>query len=171
MEAALLLRPWRTPSLSASLPAVRAQLFPVIPRSSERCWNVETSATLRRRRPVGCCSATRVDDGEAPGVVVRPPPRDYDFRAETSAATRDTVQRLHPELMDLVDDGTLVIVKRPPHYVERRSDGYVEPEVVYIVGTAHMSRLSADQVNFLFFSLALSLSASGLEIVGRIWGT
>lgn len=48
--------------------------------------------------------------------------------------------------MDLVDDGTLVIVKRPPHYVERRSDGYVEPEVVYIVGTAHMSRLSADQV-------------------------
>ena len=89
--------------------------------------------------------------------MVRPPPRDYDFRAETSAATRDTVQRLHPELMDLVDDGTLVIVKRPPHYVERRSDGYVEPEVVYIVGTAHMSRLSADQVNFLFFSLALSL--------------
>jgi len=48
--------------------------------------------------------------------------------------------------MDLVEDGTLVVVKRAVDYVERRSDGYVEPEVVFVVGTAHMSRVSALQV-------------------------
>lgn len=101
-----------------------------------------------RRRSI-CSSATTVDDGEAAKVEVRPPPRDYDFRAETSAETRETVRSLHPELMDLVEDGTLVIVKRPAQYVERRSDGYVEPEVVYIVGTVHTSLVSADQVRTL----------------------
>lgn len=95
------------------------------------------------RLPQICChSSTRVDGSQK----VRPPPSDYDFRAETSDGTQEMVQRLYPELMDLVEDGTLVIVKRPPDYVERRSDGYVEPEVVYIVGTAHMSKLSANQV-------------------------
>ncbi|KAG0575453.1 hypothetical protein KC19_5G004900 [Ceratodon purpureus] len=141
---------WRTmPSISlssSSLLHVRTNLLIVIQRPSERCWNSKESSKLRRRW-ICCYSATRVDDGvEAPVRVVRPPPSDYDFRAETSAETREMVQSLHPELMDLVEDGTLVIVKRPPHYVERRSDGYVEPEVVYIVGTAHMSRVSANQV-------------------------
>lgn len=46
-----------------------------------------------------------------------------------------------------MEDGTLVVVRRPPDYVERRSDGYMEPEVVYLVGTAHMSSLSATQVH------------------------
>lgn len=51
----------------------------------------------------------------------------------------------------------LLVVPRPDDYVERRADGYVEPEVVYVVGTAHMSRLSAAQVRideFLFFIVA-----------------
>ncbi|KAG2453855.1 hypothetical protein HYH02_002062 [Chlamydomonas schloesseri] len=47
-----------------------------------------------------------------------------------------------PELRDLVDDGTLLVVPRRPDYVERRTDGYVEPEVVLLVGTAHVSRRS-----------------------------
>lgn len=78
---------------------------------------------------------------------VKAPPADYDFRAETLAQTLETVSSMHPELMDLVEDGSLVVVRRPLGYVERRCDGYVEPEVVYIVGTAHMSRVSADQVS------------------------
>jgi pheromone shutdown protein TraB len=58
----------------------------------------------------------------------------------------ETVRTHFPQLMDLVEDGTLVVVKRAVDYVERRSDGYVEPEVVFVVGTAHMSRVSALQV-------------------------
>ncbi|CAK9270668.1 unnamed protein product [Sphagnum jensenii] len=79
-------------------------------------------------------------------VVVDPPPEDYDFRAETRLQTVETVRTHFPQLMDLVEDGTLVVVKRAVDYVERRSDGYVEPEVVFVVGTAHMSRVSALQV-------------------------
>ncbi|CAM6027720.1 unnamed protein product [Sphagnum balticum] len=79
-------------------------------------------------------------------VVVAPPPEDYDFRAETRLQTVETVRTHFPQLMDLVEDGTLVVVKRAVDYVERRSDGYVEPEVVFVVGTAHMSKVSALQV-------------------------
>ena len=64
---------------------------------------------------------------------------------------------MHPELLDLVEAGVLLVVPRPDDYVERRVDGYVEPEVVYVVGTAHMSRLSAAQVRtdeFLFSIVA-----------------
>lgn len=52
-----------------------------------------------------------------------------------------------------MEDGTLVVVRRPPDYVERRGDGYMEPEVVYLVGTAHMSSLSAIQVTRVINSL------------------
>jgi hypothetical protein len=88
---------------------------------------------------------------------VNAPPADFDFRAATRGATREVVGRMHPELLDLVEAGVLLVVPRPDDYVERRADGYVEPEVVYVVGTAHMSRLSAAQVRideFLFFIAA-----------------
>jgi len=39
--------------------------------------------------------------------------------------------------------GSLVAIQRPAFYVERRSDGYREPEVVLILGTAHLSEQSA----------------------------
>ncbi|XP_024365398.1 uncharacterized protein [Physcomitrium patens] len=130
-------QPWRTSlSFSASIPYTSVMGFR-IQKYYAYSWKKPV------RLPQICChSSTRVDGSQK----VRPPPSDYDFRAETSDGTQEMVQRLYPELMDLVEDGTLVIVKRPPDYVERRSDGYVEPEVVYIVGTAHMSKLSANQV-------------------------
>lgn len=34
-------------------------------------------------------------------------------------------------------------IQRPALYVERREDGYREPEVVLILGTAHLSNKSA----------------------------
>lgn len=39
--------------------------------------------------------------------------------------------------------GTLVLWQRSPEYVERREDGYQEPERVFIVATAHVSAQSA----------------------------
>jgi pheromone shutdown protein TraB len=36
-----------------------------------------------------------------------------------------------------------VVVQRPALYVERRTDGYREPEVILILGTAHLSEKSA----------------------------
>lgn len=149
MEAVL--QPRRRPLLSfssaaaASRAPTRASLFP-IPLSSPS-WH----SSAQRLLPPICCRC---------GVT--PPPGEYDFRAETSAQTRIAVRRLHPELMDLVEEGTLVIVHRPLEYMERRSDGYVEPEVVYLVGTAHLSKLSAAQVLPLLSLKAISFILSSL---------
>ncbi len=107
-------------------------------------------AHLRYRKSQLVCSSSATASAAAAAksrVVVDPPPEDYDFRAETRLQTVETVRTHFPQLMDLVEDGTLVVVKRAVDYVERRSDGYVEPEVVFVVGTAHMSRVSALQVS------------------------
>ena len=79
-------------------------------------------------------------------VVVSPPPPSYDFRAESKAFSRSQIESTCPELLDLVDSGTLVVVPKATDYVERRTDGYQEPELVYLVGTAHVSRKSAADV-------------------------
>ncbi|BDA45348.1 TraB domain-containing protein [Coccomyxa sp. Obi] len=42
--------------------------------------------------------------------------------------------------------GVLAAVQRPADYVERRDDGYREPELLFVVGTAHFSEQSADDV-------------------------
>ncbi len=105
-------------------------------------------AHLRYRKSQLVCSSSAIASAAAKSrVVVAPPPEDYEFRAETRLQTVETVLTHFPQLMDLVEDGTLVVVKRAVDYVERRSDGYVEPEVVFVVGTAHMSKVSALQVS------------------------
>ena len=81
-----------------------------------------------------------------PSVIVAPPPPNYDFRAQSNAFSRSHIETKCPDLLDLVDSGTLVVVPKPSDYVERRSDGYREPELVYLVGTAHVSRKSAADV-------------------------
>jgi hypothetical protein len=42
--------------------------------------------------------------------------------------------------------GTLVVLERTPGYRERRTDGYEEPLELFLVGTAHVSAQSADDV-------------------------
>lgn len=42
--------------------------------------------------------------------------------------------------------GNLVVYKRPASYRERRTDGYQEPQLIFILGTAHVSQQSADDV-------------------------
>ncbi|GAX73770.1 hypothetical protein CEUSTIGMA_g1221.t1 [Chlamydomonas eustigma] len=79
-------------------------------------------------------------------TMLQGPPASYNFRADSSQTTHDCIKTLHPQLYDLVQDGTLVVWKRPESYVERRSDGYQEPLMVYLVGTAHVSLKSAQDV-------------------------
>ena len=71
------------------------------------------------------------------------PPADFDLRSSLVPQTRAIISERWPELLDLVDDGTLVAVARPEDYRERRSDGYSEPQLVLLVAAAHVSRASA----------------------------
>eukprot|EP00877_Chromochloris_zofingiensis_P011930 jgi/Chrzof1/6991/Cz02g06230.t1 len=63
------------------------------------------------------------------------------------ADTASVIGASYPDLLDLVDNGTLIVHKRPPDYQERRSDGYQEPLLVFIIGTAHVSQQSALDVH------------------------
>jgi pheromone shutdown protein TraB len=80
-----------------------------------------------------------------PPRVAGPPPG-YDHRAALGAPSLALVRARHPELLDLAISGALLAVPRPAEYSERREDGYLEPEVVYLVGTAHLSARSAADV-------------------------
>ena len=72
------------------------------------------------------------------------PPASYDHRAATAAASA-ALALAHPRLAPLVRDGLLLALPRPEAYTERREDGYEEPRVVWLLGTAHLSgRSSAD---------------------------
>ncbi|KAG2434046.1 hypothetical protein HXX76_007774 [Chlamydomonas incerta] len=81
-------------------------------------------------------------DPELVAELLKGPPEEFDFRAELTQGSREWVDANAPELRDLVDDGTLLVVPRRPDYAERRSDGYLEPGLVLLVGTAHVSRRS-----------------------------
>ena len=78
----------------------------------------------------------------APLAVPRPPD-EWDHAAFRPASVAFCAAQ-HPGLLDLAEDGTLVVVPRAPGYSERRSDGYLEPELVYLVGTSHISAASAE---------------------------
>eukprot|EP00798_Chlamydomonas_sp_ICE-L_P005568 gene5567-4202_t len=76
-------------------------------------------------------------------ALLNGPTPDFDFRATVAADTRRVVSEKYPELMDLVED---VVYRRPADYVERRDDGYQEPELIFLVGTAHVSQQSVSDV-------------------------
>jgi pheromone shutdown protein TraB len=101
---------------------------------------------MRRCRTLTVAAAAPVRAAQAPAAVVKPPPAVYDHRISLMPTSLALVERNHPELVDLARAGTLVVVPRAADYVERREDGYLEPELVYLVGTAHLSPQSADDV-------------------------
>jgi len=57
-----------------------------------------------------------------------------------------TTAQISNELSDLFESGTLSFLPRRKDYIERRVDGYIEPEEIYILGTAHSSSQSAEDV-------------------------
>ncbi|KAL0299477.1 UNVERIFIED_CONTAM: hypothetical protein Sradi_6607500 [Sesamum radiatum] len=79
--------------------------------------------------------------------VVPPPPPDFNFKNEILGLSTAVIAETHPELLDLAENGTLVLIKKsqygpvPPWRSE-----FVEPEAIWIIGTTHISRESASDV-------------------------
>ncbi|KAK8937271.1 hypothetical protein KSP39_PZI012304 [Platanthera zijinensis] len=80
-------------------------------------------------------------------VSFRAPPLGFDYRTEMTEESRSAVEAAQPELMDLVDEGILVLVdKRRFGPVPEWRREFVEPEAIWLVGTSHLSRKSAADV-------------------------
>eukprot|EP00878_Enallax_costatus_P035659 GHUV01039848.1.p1 GENE.GHUV01039848.1~~GHUV01039848.1.p1 ORF type:complete len:343 (+),score=108.49 GHUV01039848.1:341-1369(+) len=91
------------------------------------------------------CRASSSTTGQQP-LAVPVPPNNYDYKAEILPETILTVKQQYPDLLPLVEEGNLVVSVRPAHYTERRTDGYQEPQLIFILGTAHVSQQSAAEV-------------------------
>ncbi|XP_068490806.1 uncharacterized protein [Phaseolus vulgaris] len=80
-------------------------------------------------------------------VSVKPPPPDFDYRREISEESRAAIADSHPELLDLADNGSLVLVqkKRFGPVPSWRTE-FVEPEFIWLIGTTHVSKDSAMEV-------------------------
>ncbi|WCJ36588.1 TraB family protein [Euphorbia peplus] len=78
---------------------------------------------------------------------IKPPPSDFDFRSEILHHSTATIAISHPQLLDLANKGTLVLIENrlfgpvPPW----RTD-FVEPEAIWLVATSHISTQSAADV-------------------------
>ncbi|XP_062120528.1 uncharacterized protein LOC133834791 isoform X1 [Humulus lupulus] len=80
-------------------------------------------------------------------VSIKPPPPDFDFRSDILGESKALIAKSHPELLDLASSGNLVLIEKrlfgpvPPWRAE-----FVEPETIWLVGTTHISRESAMEV-------------------------
>ncbi|XP_068635770.1 uncharacterized protein [Aristolochia californica] len=80
-------------------------------------------------------------------VSVKPPPPGFDYRKEVFNASRAAISVLYPELLDLADNGSIVLIEKSqfgPVPVWRTA--FVEPEEIWLVGTSHISEESAKNV-------------------------
>lgn len=78
---------------------------------------------------------------------VRPPPSDFDFRRDILVESRARISQIHPELIDLADNGTLVVIeKRQYGPVPAWRTQFVEPDAIWLIGTSHISERSAIDV-------------------------
>lgn len=78
-------------------------------------------------------------------VSLNTPPPDFDYKKSTLLPdSRAAVAQAHPELLDLADNGTLVLVQKSRFgpVPDWRAD-FVEPEAIWLIGTTHVSRESA----------------------------
>ncbi|KAJ7970020.1 traB domain-containing protein [Quillaja saponaria] len=72
-------------------------------------------------------------------VSIKPPPTDFGFRSEISHDSRATIAQIHPELLDLADNGTLVLIEKKQFgSVPAWRTEFVEPEAIWLVGTSHI---------------------------------
>lgn len=80
-------------------------------------------------------------------VLVKGPPTSFDHRkGDLIPRSIEIISQRYPQLLDLAKAGTLIAIPRPAEYTERRTDGYQEPKLVLLVGTAHISETSANEV-------------------------
>ncbi|RZC72803.1 hypothetical protein C5167_048283 [Papaver somniferum] len=80
-------------------------------------------------------------------VTIKPPPPEFDFRSEISDISLENITKLHPELLDLVESGNLVVIQKNlfgPVPLWRTE--FMEPEEIWLIGTNHISKQSAMDV-------------------------
>ena len=119
-------------------------------RKKERRWDTMMIMAARERGTGG---------GETGACKVRIPPTSFDYIAETKESSLVLAARLQEKtdalsgdssstscsegsvsasdvcFRELVERGELVCIPRRRDYIERRTDGYVEPEQVVLIGT------------------------------------
>ncbi|CAK8573567.1 unnamed protein product [Lathyrus sativus] len=80
-------------------------------------------------------------------VSIKPPPPDFNYKLEISKESRAVIEESYPELLDLADNGSLVLVqkKRFGPVPSWRTE-FVEPEYIWLIGTTHVSKESAMEV-------------------------
>ncbi|KAJ0713997.1 putative TraB/PrgY/GumN family protein [Helianthus annuus] len=80
-------------------------------------------------------------------VSIKPPPPEFDFRTQILTGSRALIAESHPELLDLADEGSLVVIRKSQFgpVPAWRAD-FVEPECIWLVGTNHVSEKSAGDV-------------------------
>ncbi|XP_074367774.1 uncharacterized protein LOC141708176 isoform X2 [Apium graveolens] len=80
-------------------------------------------------------------------VSIKPPPPGFDFRTEYLLNSRETIAETHPELLDLAENGTLVVIRKSQFGpVPGWRTEFVEPEFIWLIGTSHVSSQSAVDV-------------------------
>lgn len=85
--------------------------------------------------------------GTRVSVSVQPPPSDFDFREEILRGSRDSIAKTHPQLLDLADNGSLVVINKSQYGpVPSWRTEFVEPEAIWLIGTTHISLESATNV-------------------------
>jgi hypothetical protein len=80
-------------------------------------------------------------------VSIKPPPPDFNYKLEISEESRAVIAESYPDLLDLADNGSLVLVqkKRFGPVPSWRTE-FVEPEYIWLIGTTHVSKESALEV-------------------------
>ncbi|KAK6155773.1 hypothetical protein DH2020_010021 [Rehmannia glutinosa] len=92
-------------------------------------------------------SSTISSSFKAAASIIPSPPPNFNFKNEILDISTAAIAETHPELLDLAKNGTLVMIKKnqygpvPPWRSE-----FVEPEAIWIIGTNHISRESASDV-------------------------
>ncbi|XP_044505024.1 traB domain-containing protein-like isoform X1 [Mangifera indica] len=80
-------------------------------------------------------------------VSIKPPPPEFDFRTEILSGSRATVAKTCPELLNLADNGTLILIeKRQFGPVPAWRTEFIEPDTIWLIGTNHLSPRSATDV-------------------------
>ncbi|RDX90630.1 TraB domain-containing protein, partial [Mucuna pruriens] len=87
-------------------------------------------------------------------VSVKPPPPDFDYRREILEESRASIAESHPHLLDLADNGTLVLVQKKRFGpVPSWRTHFVEPESIWLIGTTHLSMDSPTHVQRVLLAL------------------
>ncbi|KAK6936401.1 TraB/PrgY/GumN family [Dillenia turbinata] len=109
---------------------------------------LKSSLSLFTRNPNFCSLSFTPNPIRKPPKISRvslnTPPPSFDFRSEILEESQAAIARTHSELLDLAENGSLVLIekKRFGPVPDWRKE-FVEPEAIWLIGTTHISKDSA----------------------------